>query len=51
MAVYKRGRGFELEKTENKSYKWPERDSNPGPRDCESDALTTRPQRGLNEED
>ena len=40
-----------LGKTENKSYKWPERDSNLGPRNCESDALTTRPRRGLNEED
>jgi len=29
--------------TENKSSKWPERDSNPGPQDCESDALTTLP--------
>ena len=35
MAIYKRGRGFELGKTENKSSKWPERDSNPGPPDCE----------------
>ena len=43
MAIYKRGRGFELGTTENKSSKWPERDSNPGPPDCESDALTTRP--------
>ena len=29
--------------TEHKSSKWPERDSNPGPPDCESDALTTWP--------
>ena len=43
LAIYKRGRGFELRTTENKSSKWPERDSNPGPPDCESDALTTRP--------
>ena len=43
MAIYKRDRGFELLTTENKSCKWPERDSNPGPPDCESDALTTRP--------
>ena len=43
MAVYKRGRGFELGTTENKSSKRPERDSNPRPPDCESDALTTRP--------
>ena len=43
MAIYKRGRGFELGKTENKSSKWPEADSNLGPRDYESNALTTRP--------
>ena len=44
MAMYKRGREFELgTTTEHKSSKWPERDSNPGPPDCESDALTTRP--------
>ena len=43
MAIYKRSRGFELGTTEHKSSKWPERDSNPGPPDCESDALTTRP--------
>ena len=42
MAIYKRGRGFELGTTENISGKSPERDSNPPP-DCESDALTTRP--------
>ena len=40
---YKRGRGFELGTTENKSSKWPEQDLNPGPPDCESDALTTQP--------
>ena len=45
LAIYKRGRGFELGTTENKSSKWPERDSNPGPPDCESDALTTLPTR------
>ena len=28
---------------ENKCSKWPGRDSDPGPPDCESDALTTRP--------
>ena len=50
MAIYKLGRGFELGKTENKSYKWPERDSNPGPRDCESDALTTRSRCLLNQD-
>ena len=43
LAIYKRGREFELGTTEHKSSKWPERDSNPGPPDCESDALTTRP--------
>ena len=42
MAIYKRGREFELGTTEHKSSKWPERDSNPGPPDFESDALTTR---------
>ena len=42
MAIYKRGQGFELGTTENKSSKRPERDSNPGPPDCESDAMTTR---------
>jgi len=41
LAVYKRG--CELGTAENKSSKWPERDWNPGPRNCESDALTTRP--------
>ena len=30
MAIYKRGRGFELGTTENKSRKWPERDLEPG---------------------
>ena len=43
MAIYKRGRGVELGTTENKSRKWPERDSNQGLLDDESDALTTRP--------
>ena len=43
MAIYKRGREFELGTTEHKSSKWPEWDSNPGPPDCESDALTTQP--------
>ena len=43
MAIYKRSREFELGTTEHKFSKWPERDSNPGPPDCESDALTTRP--------
>ena len=43
MAIYKRGRESELGTIEHKSSKWTERDSNPGPSDCESDALTTRP--------
>ena len=43
MAIYKRGREFELGTTEHRSSKWPERDTNPGPADCEFDALTTRP--------
>jgi len=43
LAIYKRGRGFELGTTENKCIKWPGRDSNPGPPDCKSDALSTRP--------
>ena len=43
MAIYKRGREFELGTTEHKSSKWPGWDSNPGPPDCESDELTTRP--------
>ena len=40
----KRGRGFKLGTTENKSSKWPEREreSNTRPPDCESNALTTR---------
>ena len=47
MAIYKRGREFELGTTEHKSSKWPERGSNPGAPDCESDALTTRPRLAL----
>ena len=42
LAICKRGPGFELWTTEKKSSKWLERDSNPGPPDCESDVLTTR---------
>ena len=42
MAICKCGRGLELGTAENKCSKWPERDSNPGTPDCESDALTTR---------
>ena len=41
--IYKRGRGFELGTTENKTSKWRERDSSPGLPDCKSNALTTRP--------
>ena len=41
LAIYKRGRGFKLTTTENKSSKWPERESNPGSPACESDALNT----------
>ena len=41
MTIYKRGRGFELGTTENKSSTSPERDSNPGLPDYESDTLTT----------
>ena len=37
MSLYKNGWGFELRATENKSSKWSERDSNPGPTDCVSD--------------
>ena len=50
MAIYTRGRGFELGTTENKSSKSPERDWSPGPRDCESDALTTRSRCLLNQD-
>ena len=42
MAVYKRGRGFQLSITENKSSKWLQQDSNLGPSDCESGTLTTQ---------
>ena len=43
LAIYKRGQGFELGTTNNKSSKWPEQDSNPGLPYCESNTLTTRP--------
>ena len=43
LAIYRRGRRFELGTTENKSREWPEQDSNPGPPDGEPDAPTTRP--------
>ena len=38
LAIYERGRGFELGATANILSKWPERDSGPGPR-----VLTIRP--------
>ena len=38
-------------RTRNKSSKWPERDSNPGPPDYESDELTTQPRCLLNKQD
>ena len=40
LAIYRRGRRFELGTTENKSSKWPERDSNPDRRIASS---TCRP--------
>ena len=43
LANYKCGEGFQLGTTDNRSSKWPERNSNPGQPDCESDSLTTRP--------
>ena len=43
LAIYKRGPGFELGTKVNKSSNWRERDSNPGPPDCEADELTTLP--------
>ena len=43
MSLYKNGWGFELRTTENKSSKWSERHSNPGPTDCVSEELATRP--------
>ena len=43
MAIYKRGRRFQLGTTEKKSSKWPEQDVNSGPLDCKHDALTTQP--------
>ena len=49
LAIYKRGRGFELGTTENKSSESPERDWSPGPPDCESVALTTRSRCLLNQ--
>ena len=51
LAIYKRGRGFELRTTENKSSETPERDSIPGPPDCESKALTTRSRCLLNQDE
>ena len=43
MAIYKRGREFELGTTEHKSSKWLERDSNPGPPDCADHSATLPP--------
>jgi len=42
LAKYKRDKGLEDGTTENKSSKSPERDSNSGPADDESEELTTR---------
>ena len=50
LTTYKRGRGFELGATEKQIQQWSEWDSNPGPLDCESDTLTTRPRCLLQEE-
>ena len=47
LAIYKRGRGFELGTTENKSSKRSGWDLNSGPPNCKSSALTTRPRRLL----
>ena len=50
----KRGRVFELGTNENKSSNYEagiERDENPGPPDCESNALTTRSHSLLKEEE
>ena len=43
MAIHKRGRGFELGTTVNKSSWRSERDLNSGPPNCKASALTTRP--------
>ena len=43
LAIYKRGRGFELGTTKNKSSKWSERDLDSGPPNCKTSALTARP--------
>ena len=45
LAIYKRGRGFELRATVKQIQVVSGRDSSPGGPDCESDALTTRPRR------
>ena len=47
MAIYKRGRGFELGKTENKSYKWPERDAGLRVRRADHSATKRAERRGL----
>ena len=41
-AIYKRGQGFKLGTTVNKSSQRSERDLNSGPPNCKSSALTTR---------
>ena len=43
LAIYKRGRGFELQTTKDKSSQRSGRDSNSGPPDYKSGALTIRP--------
>ena len=43
LAIYKRGRGFELGTTVNKSSKWSEQDLNSEPPNCKSSALTAQP--------
>ena len=42
MAINKRGLGFDLKTTKNKSSKWPEQGLNQGPPDCKSNTLTTQ---------
>ena len=43
LAIYKRGRGFELEATMKQTQVVIRAGIEPGPLDCESDTLTTRP--------
>lgn len=40
MVIYKRGGDLNLRLPKDKSSKWQEPDTNPGPQECESDALT-----------